>query len=306
VVDESAVLAALGYAPDSPVTWEPEGETPGSAVRLIVAGESPFEAIVRESSEPEAARNHAAVFEALVNAEYAYAPKLLGFAGEATIELAVPGITAMQLVPPAGAAEAAMLALAAWHNLPLREGLDWGRSPADLHPPAEVPLHRLGFSAAERDPALEPLLQAQDLLVESPFGFAHRNAIAANVFLAPGRAWLVDYGLAGFGPQYFDVAAFLLTSGIEAAGRRALAASYGRHRGIPAEQASADVDLFGLLWGIGWLLELPRRLITSLGDDPVTDSLKLAATRIDRGMRQPAGDSPIARAIRATLWPANG
>ena len=303
MVDEAAVLAALGYAPDSPVTWEPEGESPGSAVRLLVAGESPFEAIVREAAEPEAAQNHAAAFEALTNAGYAHVPKLLGFAGQATIELAVPGTTAMQLVPPPGSAEAAMLALAAWHNLPLREGLDWGRSPSDLCPPAEVPLHRLGFSAAERDPALEPLLQAQDLLVESPFGFAHRNTIASQVPRAPGRAWLTDYSRAGFGPQYFDVAAFLLTSGIEAAGRRALAASYGRQRDIPAEQAAADVDLFGLLWGIGWLLELPRRLITSLGDDSVTDALKLAATRIDRGMRQPAGDSPIARAIRATLWP---
>jgi hypothetical protein len=221
----------------------------------------------------------------------------------ATIEAAVPGATALQLVPPPGAAEAALAALAAWHQLPLREGLDWGCSPADLHPPAEVPLHRLGFSAAERDPALEPLLQAQDLLLESPFGFAHRNAIASNLPLAPGRAWLTDYTAAGFGPQYFDVAAFLLTSGIVPAGRRALAASYGQARGIPAGQAASDIDLFGILWGIGWLLELPRRLITSLGDDGVTDALKLAANRLERGIRQPAGDSPIAWAIRAALWP---
>ena len=305
MVDEAAVLAALGYAPDSPVTWEVEGEAPGSAVRLMVGGEAPFEAIVREPAEREAAQNHAAVFEAIAAAGFASAPKLLGFAGLATIEAAVPAATAMQLVPPPGAAEAAMAALAAWHELPLREGLDWGRSPSDLHPPAEVPLHRLGFSAIERDPALEPLLKAQDLLLESRFGFAHRNAIARNMPLAPGRAWLTDFAAAGFGPQYFDVAAFLLTSGIEAPGRRALAASYGQQRGIGADEAAADIDLFGILWGIGWLLELPRQLITSLGDDGVTDALKLAAGRIDRGMRQPAGDSPVAREIRAALWPAN-
>jgi hypothetical protein len=50
------------------------------------------------------------------------------------------------------------------------------------------------------------------------------------------------------------------------------------------------------------LLELPRRLITSLGDDFVTDGLKLASTRIERGIRHPAGDSPVAAAIRSALW----
>ena len=254
---------------------------------LSVGGESPFEVIVREPEEPEAARNHAAVSEALAVAGYPHAPKLLGFAGEATLEELAPGATAMQLVPPPGSAEAAMAALAALHTSPFREGLDWGRTPEELYPEAEVPLHRLGFSAEEREPARQPLLEAREYLIASPFGFAHRNAIAANVPLAPGRAWLTDFSNAGYGAQYFDVAAFLLTSGVESAGRAALAAAYARYRGVAPDTATDLIDLLGILWGIGWLLELPRRLITNLGDDVATDALKLAASRIDKGMRQP-------------------
>ena len=102
---------------------------------------------------------------------------------------------------------------------------DWGATPADLFPEGELPLHRLGFAATERDAARGPLAEARAALLSSPFGFCHRDATAGKILLAPGRAWLTDFGRAGFGPQMFDVAAFLLTSGIEAAGRRALAAS---------------------------------------------------------------------------------
>lgn len=304
MTDEAQILTALGYTPDAPAQWEPLGESPWSPVVLSIRGESPLEAIVREPAEPDAAENHAAVFEALTNAGYPFTPRLLAIAGSATIEATVAGTTAMQLVPPPGSAEAAVSALAAWHHLPLHEGLDWGRTPLDLFPVEEVPLHRLGFSAAEREPAREALLEAHAYLIASPFGFAHRNAIAANVFLAPGRAWLTDFSAAGFGPHYFDVAAFLLTSGIEAPGRRALAATYARHREVAPDTAADMVDLLGILWGIGWLLELPRRLITNLGDDSATDALKLASSRVERGMRQAAGDAPVAAAIRHALWPA--
>jgi len=304
VADPAQVLAALGLAPDAPVHWEPLGESPWSPLLLSIAGEHPLEVIVREPAEPGAAQNHAAVFEALAAAGYPHMPALLGFAGPATLEEAVPGSTAMQLVPPPGSAEAAMEAFAALHSLSLREGLDWGSAPADLFPAREVPLHRLGFSGAEREPAREPLGQAHAYLLASPFGFAHRNAIGANVLLAPGKAWLTDYSSAGYGPQYCDVAAFLLTSGIEAPGRRALAAAYARHRGAAPDTAADLVDLLGILWGIGWLLELPRKLITNLGDDSATDALKLASARIERGMRHPAGDSPVAAAIRTALWPS--
>ncbi|MGE3075226.1 MAG: phosphotransferase [Dehalococcoidia bacterium] len=303
MVDESEILATLGYAPDVPATWESIGDSPWSPVTLTIGGESPRELLIRESADIDEAQNHAAVFEALANAGYQYVPRLVAIVGNATIEESPAGTTAMQLVPPPGSAEAVMAALAAWHALPLKEGLDWGRAPEDLFPVSEIPLHRLGFAAAEREPALAPLQEARDYLVASPFGFAHRNAVAANVLLAPGNAWLTDFSAAGNGPQYFDVAAFLLTSGIEAPGRRALAAAYARHRSVSPDASADQVDLLGILWGIGWLLELPRRLITNLGDDATTDSLKLASTRVERGIRQPAGDSSVAAAIRAALWP---
>lgn len=185
MANEDQILAALGFAPDAATRWEPLGESPWSPVLLSMAGESPFEAIIREAAEPEEAQNHAAVAEALANAAFPYVPKLLAVAGAATIEESPPGTTAMQLVPPPGSAEAVMAALAAWHQLPIREGLDWGRLPEDLYPAAEVPLHRLGFAAAEREPAMVPLAEAHAYLLASPFGFAHRNATAANVLLAP-------------------------------------------------------------------------------------------------------------------------
>jgi hypothetical protein len=274
-------------------------------VLVTVEGESPLQAIVREPAAPDAAQNHAAVSEALARAHYPFAPRLLGFAGAATLEEALPGTTALKLVPPPGSAEAAVEALAAFHALPLQEGLDWGAGPADLFPENEWPLHRLGFSSAEREPARAPLAAAHAELLRSPFGFAHRDATAANVVLAPGRAWLTDFSSAGFGAQYFDLAAFLLTAGLEAAGRRALAAAYARLRGTPPDATADAIDLLGILWAISWQLELPRRLITSLGDDAATESLKLAASRIDRAVRQPAGDSPLAAAIRAALWPGS-
>ena len=303
MADQQAILSALGLSANTQVRWEALGESPWSPTLLIIEGEAPREALIREPAEPEAAQNHAAVFEALVKSGYPHIPPLLGFAGGATIEEALAGTTAMQLVPPPGSAEAAMVALAAWHALPVREGLDWDAPPAEQYPQQEVPLHRLGFGAAEREPAQAPLAEAREYLLASPFGFAHRQAHAANVVLAPGRAWLTDFSAAGFGPQLFDVAAFLLTSGIEAPGRRALAAAYARERAVAPDAAADLVDLLGILWGIGWLLELPRQLITNLGDDVATDSLRLATTRIEKGVRQPAGDSPVATAIRAALWP---
>lgn len=297
------VLVALGYPDGTTFDWEPFGETPGTPVRLIIGGARPLDAVVREPSEPDAAMNHIAVSEALSKAGYAFAPEIVATVGKATVEASLPGATAMQLVPPPGSAEAAMRALAALHALTTREGLDWGRAPADLFPEGEVPLHRLGFSSAEREPAREPLREAHDYLLASPFGFAHRNAIASNVVLAPGQAWLCDFSAAGFGPQLFDVAAFLLTSGIEAPGRRALAAAYANHRGVAADAAADLVDLLGIIWGMQWLLDVPRKLITSHGDDATTSALRLTISRIDKGIRQSAGDSDVAARIRAALWP---
>ena len=299
LVDPAQVLAALGLAPDTPFEVEPFGETPGAPARFIAGGRA---VVVRRPFDDTAAMNNAAVAEALANAGYAHTPRLLGFAGDATIEEEVPGATALQLVPPPGSAEAAMGALAALHSLPVQEGLDWGLAPTDLFPDEDIPLHRLGFASEEREAARGPLADARRALLASPFGFAHRDAAAANVLLGQGQAWLVNFGSAGYGPQLFDVAAFLLTLGIEAAGRRVLAMTYARARGTDPGETADLVDLLGILWGIGEQLGLPRRLIESLGDDAATAALKLAATRIEEGMRAPAGDSPTARAIRRALW----
>ncbi len=306
LVDPHPVLALLRLPGDTPIEIEPLGERPGSPERWrIGTPDGPRSLIVRRPIDPDEAMNHAAMMEALANAGFPHIPALAGIIdGDVTVEVEPPGVTALQLVPPPGAAEAAIEALAAFHTLPLKEGLDWGAAPAELFPDDEVPLHRLGFTAGERERAREPLARAREALLASPFGLAHRDCTAANVLLASGRAWLTGFASAGYGPQIFDVAAFLLTSGIEAPGRRALAAAYGRARGWEAPATVDQVDLLGILWGIQELLGLPRKLIETLGDDAATTHLKLAASRIEQGIRQPAGSSPIAAGIRSALWPA--
>jgi len=247
----------------------------------------------------EEGANHGAMMEALRSAKFPHMPELLGFAGDATVESEPNGVTALQLVPPPGAAEAAIEALAAFHALPIREGLDWGCTPGDLYPPDELPLHRLGFTADERERAREPLLRTREALWASPFGLAHRNATAGNILLAGGQAWLTDFGKAGSGRRV-DVAAFLRT-GDRSGGRRRWPCLRTRAR-WEAPATVDQVDLLGILWGIEELLVLPRKLIESLGDDAATAHLKLSANRIDKGMRQTAGSSAIAAAIRAALW----
>ena len=86
MADAEQILAALGLSPDAPVRWESLGDSPWSPMLLSVGGESPFEAVIREAAEPDAAQNHAAVSKALANAGFEHAPRLLGFAGDATIE----------------------------------------------------------------------------------------------------------------------------------------------------------------------------------------------------------------------------
>jgi aminoglycoside phosphotransferase (APT) family kinase protein len=215
----------------------------------------------------------------------------------------VEGASALAFVPPAGTLEAAIEALASLHSLPIREGLRWEREPAGLLPEADVPLHRLGFASHEREPAERPLAEAHDALLAGPFGFVHGDATAAHILLAPGRATLINFTRAGYGPQLFDLAAFLLTAGIEPAGRRALAHRYANLRGMDARTTVDLTDLAGLIWSFETLLGLPRRLVENLGDDPASAALNTAAGRIDQGMRAPAGDHPAAAALRAALWP---
>ena len=91
-------------------------------------------------------------------------------------------------MPPPGAGEAAIEALAALHALPMHEGLNWGADPADLIPEGELPLHRLGFAADERETGARPLAAAPGRRLETPFGFAHGDATAAHILLAKGAA----------------------------------------------------------------------------------------------------------------------
>lgn len=306
LIDPPQLLAALRLPADSTLNDEPLGERIGSPERIRIdpPGAAPVIVVVRRPGDGEAAANHAAVMDALATAGYAHAPRLLAVLEGATVESWVDGGTALAFVPPAGACEAAVEALAALHSLPIREGLDWERSPEQLLPSDDVPLYRLGFAAREREAALEPLARAHAAILGTPFGFAHREATAARLLLAPGRATLINYTRAGFGPQLFDLAAFLLTAGLEAAGRRALAHRYAALRGLEPQSTADLVDLAGLLWGFETLLGLPRRLVEALGDDAESAELNTAAGRIDKAMRAPTGEHPAAAAIRAALWPA--
>jgi hypothetical protein len=305
LVEPSRLLQALQLPATSAIEFEPTFGRSGSVERASVSrpGAEPLVVLLRAHADPEQAENHLAVMEALTNLGFPNAPRLLAAIEGVAVESWVEGATALALVPRPGACEAAIDAIAALHELPTREGLDWGRRPEELFPDEDLPLHRLGFSAAEREPARSPLAGARTALLASPFGFAHGDCTAASVLLGRGQAWLTGFEAAGFGPQFLDVAGFLLTSGLESAERRSLAERYAGKRGFPPDTADI-VDLLGIPWGIGELLRLPRRLITAFGDDASVDTWKTAAGRIERGIRTPAGSHPVAAAIRAALWPS--
>lgn len=308
LVEPAALLAALRLPAGTEARFEPLGEAPAAPERVALRTPGGASSVVflRRSLDPDAAANHLAVMEALSKSGFAAAPALLGAVGDATIEGWVEGLSALAVVPPPGAAEAAIKALADLHALPIREGLDWGADPGDLIAGAQgedVPLHRLGFASDEREPAREPLARARAALLETPFGFAHRDATAAHILLAPNCATIVNFEQAGFGPQLFDVAAFLLTSGLEPAPRRALAVAYARLRNLDPLQTIDRIDLAGIFWGIAEMLVLPRRLIEALGDDAASERIRTCASRIDHGMRRPAGEHPAAASIRTALWP---
>ena len=256
VTDEAQILTALGYTPDTPAQWEPLGESPWSPLVLVIRGES-----AARSDRPRTRRAGCGA-EPRGGLRSPYQRRVPVHAatprhrweryhrgdrrrhdrhavGPASRVCRSRGIRAGGLAPSA-VARGPRLGTHAARPLP-------GRGGATAPPRVLGGGARTGSRGAPRGTRLS---------LASPFGFAHRNAIAANVFLAPGRAWLTDFSAAGFGPHYFDVAAFLLTSGIEAPGRRALAATYARHREVAPDTAADMVDLLGILWGIGWLLEL--------------------------------------------------
>lgn len=305
LVDPESLLVALRLPGGSSVEFEPLNDAFSGPERVVVErpGGVPLVVLLRTFVDDEAAMNHIAVMEALTNAGFPYAPRLLAVLDTVAVEEWVDGVTALAVVPPAGSCEAAIEALAALHMSATHEGLNWGATPADLIPEGELPIHRLGFAAHEREPALGPLAAAREAVLKTPFGFAHGAATAANILLAKGSALITNFEAAGYSSQYMDIAAFLLTSGLEAPARRALAAHYARLRQMDPFAVIDGVDLAGILWGIDHLIALPRRLIESLGDDAAGEALHTAAARVDRGIRTSAGDHPAAAAIRTALWP---
>lgn len=306
LAEPSQLLASLRLPVSAIVDYEPLDGSPWAAERVSIALPDGGEHIVllRPGADPEKAINHLAVMEALTRAGFAGAPKLLAILGAVAVEEWVDGVSALALVPPPGAAESAIEALAALHQMLLREGLHWELQAEDLLPSEDLPLHRLGFPAQEREPAREWLAAARLEVLGGAFGFAHGDATARNVLLSRGKAWLVDFGCAGFGSQLYDLASFLLTSGLDAPARRALAMHYARLRRLDPDETADRLDTAGILWGLDELLRLPRRLIEALGDDAASEALHTASARIDRGMRSSAGSSPAAAGIRAALWPA--
>lgn len=305
-VDAQAVVAALRLPPGTAVEFEPLGERLAAPVRIALCppGEHERLVLLRRDPDPERAANHLAVLEALTNLGFPNTPRLLGIAGDAAIEEYDDGLTALNVDVPPDSLAAAVDALAALHTLELREGLRWELSPASLLGEEEFPLHRLGFAAPEREPARAALLEAREALLAGPFGFVHGHATAAHVLFTKQGPRLVEFAAAGFGQQLFDAAAFLATCGASADQRRDLAGRYARARRLDTFATIDAIDLAVIWWGLHEQLALPRRLVETLGDDAEIEALKLAATRIDRAMREPAGSSSIAAAIRAALWPS--
>jgi hypothetical protein len=304
LVDPAQLLAALRLPLTSQVDVEPSGLASDAPEEVVISTPDggQMTALVRRSREDDLAQNNIAVLERLNASKYPYAPGLLAIVEGAAVEQEPPGIRALGLVPPDGSCEAAIDALAALHALPLREGLRWGLMPVDMFPDQDVPLHRLGFTAAERDVARPLFSAAREDLLASPFGFSHGNPVATNVVLSPGAAQLVNFEQAGFGPQFLDVVAFLLTVGLYGEQRRDLALRYARARELEPEFTADLVDLLGIPWGISVQLVLPRRLIESYGDELAVSAIRTMAGRIDDGIREPAGRHPVATDIRAALW----
>ena len=136
LVEPGRLAAALRLPTETTVDYELLSDAPFAPERaaLRLPGEPARLVLLRSSADSESAHNHLAVMEALTNARFTFAPRLLAIIDEVAVEEWVEGTTALAIVPPPGACEAAMDALAALHALPIREGLSWGASPADLLP----------------------------------------------------------------------------------------------------------------------------------------------------------------------------
>lgn len=250
-----------------------------------------------------AAQNHAAVLDALARLGFAPVPRLIAFTGGLMAETAFEGLTALALVPPATALEEAVDVIAALHQLPAGDKLRSGLQQAAPVPGPDLPLHRLGFAAHEREPAAELLATAREALGAGPVGFVHGELHAGNVVFTAGGPRLVEFGAAGHGHQLLDIAAFLATAGLEPPLRRDLAERYARRLALDPAATADAIDLATIPWGLSWLVELPRRQVLALGDDAATERISVLAARTHDALRRAAGADATAAALRAALWP---
>lgn len=302
LIEHHDLLALLRLPPGTAVEAESAGIYPSLTERVTAgSGAERRTVILRTHMAEEMAANQAAVAEALARAGFAATPTLIAIRGLVTVEEEVAGMPGLALQPSPPALIAVLDALAALHSLPLREGLRF-EQPAQSLIEEELPLYRLGFASFEREAAAPALAEARERLLETPLGFVHGEMTADRALLGPNNAWLVDFSNAGFGVQYMDVAAFLLTSGESGPRRKERAMQYLDARGL-AGQDLKEIEAAELLWGLHWLLGLSRRLVLAYEDESATASLSLLASRIDRGMREGWGLSPLAREIRRGLWP---
>lgn len=305
LVDPARLIAALPLPPGASIDIEPLGLLPGSPEQVVVSqpGQPPsVRFLVRRSPDSERAANNIAVLEALERAGFRPAPRLAAVVDGAAVETFPGGLPAIALEPRHELLALAMDHLAALHSLPVREGLRWGGEAAEVVPGAGVPLFRLGFTAEERAAADPYLAAAQQALVASPMGFIHGGLTSTSVLLTDSEVAFVDFESAGFGAQLFDVASLLASLGLSPAARRDLALRYARVRTLDPGPTADLVDLAVLVWGFQWQLELPRRLIENMGDDPAMANLRVIAGRIEESIRKPAGEHPVSVSLRRALW----
>lgn len=305
LVDPARLRAALPLPAGASIEVEPLGLLAGSPEQVIVSvpGQPPcIGFVLRRSPDPERAQNNIAVLEALERAGYPHAPRLAAVVDDASVETFPGGLPALVLDAPHAVLGTAIDHLAALHALPVREGLRWDAPAAEAVPGEAVPLYRLGFTSEERAAAAPQLEAAREALLASPLGFVHGDLSAATLLLTDDEAFFFDFEAAGYGPQLFDLASLLLSLGLDPAARRDLALRYARRRGLEPSSTADLADLAGLIWAFQWQLELARRLIENLGDDPAIHAIRVLATRIEEGIRLPAGQHPVAVALRQALW----
>jgi hypothetical protein len=303
-IEAETIAQLLRLAPGTDIDIEPLGPGVDSPVHATVCppGGLRQQVLVRALGDEES-ETQAEVLEALGTAGFGGAPRLLAAGFGLAIEEWAEGLTVLAAVPGAGALDGVVAGIAGLHALPVRAGARWELPEDSLIPGADVPLHRLGFAAHEREAAAGPIAAARAALSAGPFGFVHGRLTAGAVVLTTSGPILTGFAHAGAGHQLCDLAAFLVTAGLEPDERGALSRRYAAARALDANAIPGLVELAGMLWGMEDLLTLPRRLIEALGDDLATHRIQLEAARIEGFLRERGGTHLAAAAIRAALWP---